>query len=153
MLCRHITGCTMGRWMYKPGSSGVPFAERLLVKHVCRIRAAISAVALLYAFAPVSFASAQQTAPDNSQQNKHQNESADNQSNSTTDRVTTAKIRKAIIADKTLSMYAHNVKIITINGRVTLKGPVKSDEEKQQITSDVTAVISADNLTNQLTVK
>lgn len=42
--------------------------------------------------------------------------------------MTTAKIRKAITADKTLSTYAHNVKIITLNGTVTLKGPVTSDE-------------------------
>jgi hyperosmotically inducible protein len=139
--------------MCKPGSSGAPFAERLLMKHLSRVHAAIAALSIFSAFAPVSFASARQTAPDNSQQNKHQSETADNQSNATADRMTTAKIRKAIISDKTLSLYAHNVKIITINGQVTLKGPVKSEEEKQQITSDVTAVISADNLTNQLTVK
>ncbi|NYF54001.1 BON domain-containing protein [Tunturiibacter gelidoferens] len=110
-------------------------------------------MAVLCAFAPVSLASAQQTAPDNSQQNKNQSQNADNQSNSTADRMTTAKIRKAIIADKTLSMYAHNVKIITLDGQVTLKGPVKSEEEKQQVASDVSALISADKLTNQLTVK
>ena len=86
-------------------------------------------------------------------QNKNQSENADNQSNATADRMTTAKIRKAIIADKQLSTYAHNVKIITLNGKVTLKGPVKSEEEKQQVASDAAAVISADNLTNQLTVK
>ncbi|MBB5337874.1 BON domain-containing protein [Tunturiibacter gelidoferens] len=123
------------------------------MKPLSRISPATAAMALLCAFAPVSLASAQQTAPDNSQQNKNQSQNADNQSNSTADRMTTAKIRKAIIADKTLSMYAHNVKIITLDGQVTLKGPVKSEEEKQQVASDVSALISADKLTNQLTVK
>src|SRR5271157_5223717 len=72
-----------------------------------------------------------QTAPDNSANNKNQTGSADNQSNAKEDRLTTANIRKAIIADKDLSTYAHNIKIITINGSVTLKGPVKSEDEKQ----------------------
>jgi hyperosmotically inducible protein len=139
--------------MCKPGSSGAPSAERLFMKHLNKLPTAIAALAFLCAFAPLSFASAQQTAPDNSQQNKNQSQNADNQSNSSADRMTTAKVRKAIIADKKLSTYAHNVKIITLDGQVTLKGPVKSEEEKQQVASDVTAVISADNLTNQLTVK
>ena len=63
------------------------------------------------------------------------------------------KCVKAIMADKNLSTYAHNVKVITSNGQVTLKGPVKSEEEKQQIVSDASAVVSAENVTNQLTVK
>jgi hyperosmotically inducible protein len=123
------------------------------MKHFSRTPTATAALALLCVFASAAFVSAQQTAPDNSQQNKNQSQNADNQSNSTADRMTTAKVRKAIVADKKLSTYAHNVKIITLDGQVTLKGPVTSEEEKQQVTSDVTAVISADNLTNQLTVK
>ena len=94
-----------------------------------------------------------QTAADNSANNRNQGETADNQSNAKTDRMTTATIRKAIIADKDLSTYAHNVKIITVNGAVTLKGPVKSEEEKQKIASDAAGVVSADKITNNLTVK
>jgi hyperosmotically inducible protein len=94
-----------------------------------------------------------QTAPDNSKQNQNQKPTADNQSNATADRQTTANIRKAIIADKNLSTYAHNVKIITSNGAVTLKGPVKSEDEKQQIATDAASVVSADKITNDLTVK
>jgi hyperosmotically inducible protein len=78
---------------------------------------------------------------------------ADSQPNTAADRATTAKVRKAIVEDKGLSTYAHNVKIRTMNGQVTLKGPAKSEEEKQQVASDVTAVIPADSFTNQLTVK
>jgi hypothetical protein len=70
----------------------------------------------LNASQPLSQAGTAQKAPDNSNQNKNQNPTADNQSNAQSDRMTTAKIRKAITADKTLSTYAHNVKIITLNG-------------------------------------
>jgi len=93
--------------------------------------------------------------PDNSAQNKNQNPggTADNQPNATTDRQTTANVRKAIIADKDLSTYAHNVKIITKDGTVTLKGPVKSDDEKQKVVSDAASVVSADKVVDQLTVK
>lgn len=91
--------------------------------------------------------------PDNSGQNKDQSTTADNQSNAKTDRETTAEIRKAVIADKNLSIYAHNVKIITRQGHVTLKGPVKSDEEKQEVLSDAASVVSKDNIDNELTVK
>jgi osmotically-inducible protein OsmY len=93
------------------------------------------------------------TAPDNSKYNKNQPKTADDQTNAKTDRDTTAKIRKAIVADKDLSTYAHNVKIITQNGAVTLKGPVKSEDEKQKVMTYASGVVSADKVTNKLTVK
>ena len=49
------------------------------------------------------------------------------------DREITQKIRRAIVTDKSLSTYAHNVKIITVDGMVTLKGPVRSEEEQRTI--------------------
>lgn len=94
-----------------------------------------------------------QTATDNSQQNKNQHKTADDQTNAKADRDITAQIRKSIMADKGLSTYAHNVKIITRNGAVTLKGPVKSDDEKQKVNSYASSVVSADKVTDQLTVK
>jgi hyperosmotically inducible protein len=94
-----------------------------------------------------------QAAPDNSAQNKDQGLTADNQANAKMDRLTTANIRKAIVADKDLSTYAHNVKIITVNGAVTLKGPVTSQEEKEKVATDAASVVSADKITNHLTVK
>jgi hyperosmotically inducible periplasmic protein len=94
-----------------------------------------------------------QTAPDNSNQNKNQANTADNQTNAKSDRLTTQKIRKAIMADKTLSTYAHNVKIITTDGAVTLKGPVQSEDEKQKVASEAANVVSTDKITNELTVK
>jgi hyperosmotically inducible periplasmic protein len=94
-----------------------------------------------------------QTAPDNSKQNKNQAPTADNQTNAKSDRLTTQKIRKAIMADKNLSTYAHNVKIITVDGAVTLKGPVQSEDEKQKVASEAASVVSPDKITNELTVK
>ncbi len=91
--------------------------------------------------------------PDDSAQNKNPGQTADGQPNAKSDRLTTANVRKAIIADKGLSMYAHNVKIITRNGIVTLKGPVKSDEEKQQVDTDAASAVSQDKIVDHLTVK
>ena len=92
-------------------------------------------------------------APDNSAANKCHATTADNQSSANSDRLTTQKIRKALIADKEFSMYAHNVKIITANGTVTLKGPVKNEAEHQQVIKDASSVVPSGQITDQLTVK
>lgn len=92
--------------------------------------------------------------PDNSAQNKNQDVTADQQKENSADRMTTKKVRQALVADSSLSTYAHNVKIVTQNGVVTLKGPVGSDEEKQSIASKAAEVVgSPDKVVNQLTVK
>lgn len=105
------------------------------------------------ALSSAGLVSAQQPQPDNSKQNTHHRRTADNQTNAHADRLTAAKIRKAIIADKSLSMYAHNVKVLVVDSKVTLKGPVHSDEEKEKIATDAATVVSADAITNNLTVK
>ena len=92
-------------------------------------------------------------AVDNSSQNKGQLNTADKQSNAASDRRTAAQVRKALIADKDLSTYAHNVKVLVADGTVTLKGPVKSDDEKQKVATDAASVVAADKISNQLTVK
>jgi osmotically-inducible protein OsmY len=56
------------------------------------------------------------------------------------------------VKDKTLSTYSHNIKIITQNGKVTLKGPVRSDEEKSNIEAKAAAIAGADNVSDLLTV-
>jgi hypothetical protein len=58
---------------------------------------------------------------------------ADQQKNDKPDVALTAEIRRAIMKDKTLSMNAHNVKIIVQNGNVTLKGPVGSKTERATV--------------------
>jgi osmotically-inducible protein OsmY len=63
------------------------------------------------------------------------------------------KIRRAVVADKSLSTYAHNVKIVAQNGKVTLKGPVHTEDEKKTIDSKATEIAGAGNVDNQITVK
>jgi len=95
----------------------------------------------------------QQTPPDNTKQNKDQtNPTADQQKMNPADRTITQKIRKAIHEDTTLSTYAHNVKIITQDGKVTLRGPVRSEDEKSNIEAKAVAVAGQGNVTNQLEV-
>lgn len=93
------------------------------------------------------------TAPDNSSRNKNQPNTADNQKENTSDREITQKIRQSIMADKSLSTYAHNVKIITQGGQVTLKGPVENQDEKETIASKAADVAGTGKVNNQLTVK
>lgn len=121
------------------------------MKQLRTYRTAPAVIALSLCFGGLAVAKAQ--APDNSKQNQAQATTAQSQSNATSDRQITADVRKALIADKKLSIYAHNVKIITQAGQVTLKGPVKSEDEKQQVATDAANVVSADKISNQLTVK
>ena len=119
------------------------------------MKVAASAALAVLCSVPLAVAQASpQSAPDNSQQNQNHAKTADSQPNTAADRATTAKVRKAIVEDKGLSTYAHNVKIITMNGQITLKGPVKSEEEKQTIASKAAEVAgSPDKVNNQLSIK
>jgi hyperosmotically inducible periplasmic protein len=78
---------------------------------------------------------------------------ADQQKDNSGDREITQQIRKAIVNDKSLSTYAHNVKIITKGGMVTLKGPVQSEEEKKAIEAKAAEVAGESKVTSQLDVK
>lgn len=104
------------------------------------------------------FACYGQTQPDNTKVNKADRSSgaptADQQKSNAADMKLTKTIRQSIMADKSLSTYAHNVKIISQNGVVTLKGPVKSEDEKQTIVAKaVAAAGGADKVTDQISVK
>jgi len=78
---------------------------------------------------------------------------ADQAKDNVSDRDLMQKIRKSIMDDSTLSTYAHNVKVVAQNGKVTLKGPVRSAEEKKSIEQKATEVAGAGNVTNQLTIQ
>lgn len=75
------------------------------------------------------------------------------QPNDKTDIKLAAKVRRAIVKDKTLSMSAHNVKLIAAKGVVTLRGPVANAAEKARIEADVHAVAGVSSVDNQLDVK
>jgi hyperosmotically inducible periplasmic protein len=101
--------------------------------------------------------STEQAAPDNTkinQRDKNKAEpTADQQKENRPDREITRQIRRSIVQDKNLSTYAHNVKIISQNGMVTLKGPVRSDEEKAAVEAKAAEVAGKDKVTSQLEVK
>lgn len=98
----------------------------------------------------------QQPAPDNSKANQGDASkgavTADQQKMNPTDRDITRQIRRAIFKDKSLSMYAHNIKIITQDGKVTLKGPVRSDDEKANIEAKAATIVGAANVTNEIEI-
>jgi osmotically-inducible protein OsmY len=95
--------------------------------------------------------------PDNTKTNlptnHHDANRGDQQSNSSSDVELTRKIRRALTQDKSLSTYAHNVKIITRDGVVELKGPVRSQLEKDEVEAKATGIAGASKVKNELTVK
>ncbi len=95
--------------------------------------------------------------PDNTEMNKRDRSSgeatADRQKMNAADQDLTQRIRQSIMSDKSLSTYAHNIKIISQNGTVTLKGPVSSDDEKKNVMAKAVAVAgSADKVTDEVSV-
>jgi osmotically-inducible protein OsmY len=118
---------------------------------------AVSGFAVFSAAAQEAEKGTERTAPDNTKVNKRDRNkgevTADQAKENTSDRDTAKKIRQAIMADKSLSSYAHNAKVIAHGGKVTLKGPVRSEEEKQALEAKATEVAGAGNVTNELTVK
>lgn len=101
---------------------------------------------------------AQDPQADNTKRNKGDASSsavtADQQKMNKSDRELTQELRKSVMADKSLSTYGHNVKIISQHGRVTLRGPVRSDEEKRSIESKAFEVAGGqDKVDSRLTVK
>jgi osmotically-inducible protein OsmY len=99
----------------------------------------------------------QSPAADNTGKNERdrsgETQTSGDQSNSSQDTQTTAAIRRAVVKDKSLSATAKNVKIITANGTVTLRGPVKNDAEKTKIAELAQSAAGSAKIDNQLEVK
>jgi hyperosmotically inducible protein len=88
------------------------------------------------------------------QRDQNPNEAtADQQKDNRSDRDITQQIRRAIMNDKSLSTYAHNVKIITQDGQVTLKGPVRSEDEKKAVEAKATEIAGENKVSNELDIK
>ena len=130
------------------------------MKHLPRMAFHILALALVISLAPI-VARAQDSstppAPDNTKVNTRDRSqtqpTADQQKENRSDKDITRDIRRSIMQDKSLSTYAHNVKIISQNGMVTLKGPVRSEEEKSAIEAKATEVVGKDSVSSRLEVK
>ena len=124
--------------------------------HQHRNRRIVVAVAIAGALlAPVAPAGAQ-TPADNTKVNTRDRSkgaaTADQQKENANDKEITQQIRKSIMDDKTLSTYAHNVKIISQNGQVTLKGPVRTEDEKKTVEAKATEVAGPGHVTNQIII-
>ena len=93
---------------------------------------------------------------DNTEINKRdrspQEITADQQSQTKMDREITQQIRQAVVDDKSLSTYAHNVKIITVDGLVTLKGPVRSGDEKRIIEEKAGQIVGKDKIKSEIEI-
>jgi hyperosmotically inducible protein len=95
---------------------------------------------------------ADNTKRNSSEQNKN-TDTAEKQSNSKDDLALTQKVRQAVMKDGSLSMNAKNVKIIAQDGKITLKGPVDSQQEKDTIGTQAGEIAGKDKVDNQLEVK
>jgi len=97
------------------------------------------------------------TAPDNTKVNKRDRNktepTADQQKENKSDRELARNIRQSLVKDKSLSSYAHNIKVVAQDGKVTLKGPVRSAEEKQAIEAKAAeAAGGADKVNSEIEV-
>jgi osmotically-inducible protein OsmY len=88
------------------------------------------------------------------QRDRNPNEpTADQQKENSSDRALAQQVRRALVKDKSLSTYAHNIKVIAQDGVVTLKGPVHSDQEKQAIEAKAAeAAGGADKIKSEIDV-
>jgi len=124
--------------------------------HQYQGRRIVAAVALVGTLLAPAFSAGAQTAPDNTKTNKQDRAkgaaTADQQKENASDREISQKIRSAVMEDKTLSTYAHNVKIIAQDGQVTLKGPVRTEDEKKAIETKAVEVAGEGHVTNQITI-
>jgi hyperosmotically inducible protein len=123
------------------------------MKHPLKFTLVVSAFALLAQVASAQSASTS-TAPDNTKNNKMMSASAsaDAQKNDPTDLGLTKQIRQSVVADKALSTDAHNVKIVAVNGTVTLNGVVRSAEEKSSIEMKAVSIAGKDRVVNDIRV-
>ena len=96
------------------------------------------------------------TQPDNTKLNQRDRQpgepTADQQKENSSDRELAKQIRQSFVHDKSLSTYAHNVKVIAEGGKVTLKGPVHSEEEKNALGAKAAEIAGASNVDNRLEV-
>jgi osmotically-inducible protein OsmY len=118
---------------------------------------ALFAPLLLSGWAVASAQQATDPQADNTKMNQRDRNSneatADQQKANRSDRDITQQIRKSIAGDKSLSTNGHNVKVITQNGMVTLKGPVRSEEEKKAVEDKAAEVAGADKVTSEIDVQ
>ena len=99
----------------------------------------------------------EKTKPDNTSINERdrssETQTSGDQSNSSADLKITQAVRQALVKDSELSTTAKNIKVITTNGHVTLRGPVKTAQEKAKIDQLAKSAAGGVQIDNQLDVK
>jgi osmotically-inducible protein OsmY len=122
-----------------------------------QLRHVLGVAALLSVGLAPGFGQPPQTPPDNTKVNERDRTktapTADQGKDNASDRDLMQRIRQSVMSDKSLSTYAHNVKIIAQHGKVTLKGPVRSEEEKKTLARMAEDVAGSGNVVNEITVK
>lgn len=120
------------------------------------VRTGLGCAVLLVAGTAVRAVPQGRTAPDNTKTNQRDRNqaspTADQQKANSGDTDVTKQIRSSIMKDKSLSTYAHNVKVISQDGKVTLKGPVRSEDEKDKVAAKASAIVGEGNIVNEITV-
>ena len=121
------------------------------MKRTLLLLACLSTVSL------AAIAADDKTSPDNTAINERdrsrETQTSGDQSNSSPDLKITEAIRQALIKDGELSATAKNIKIITNNGQVTLRGPVKNAQEKAKIDQLAKSAAGGAKIDDQLDVK
>lgn len=124
--------------------------------HQHRGRRVVLALAVVGALLGPAFSAGAQTAADNTKVDKRDRAkdaaTADQQKENGRDRELARNIRRALMDDKSLSTYAHNVKVVAQDGQVTLKGPVRTEDEKTAVEAKATEVAGAGHVTNQISI-
>ena len=121
-----------------------------------RLKPLVRAMCITGALTALAIPAIAQTAADNTKVNTRDRTkgavTADQQKETAADREITKKIRQSLVSDKSLSTYAHNVKVVAQGGHVTLKGPVRSEDEKKVIEAKATEVAGAGKVTNEISI-
>ena len=124
--------------------------------HQHRLMRTIHALVFTSVCTMIAIPAIAQTPPDNTKVNTRDRAkgavTADQQKENAGDRDIARKIRQSLMKDKALSSYAHNVKVIAQDGQVTLKGPVRSDDERRTVEAKATEVAGAGHVINEMSV-
>ena len=114
--------------------------------HQHRLRRVVHAVVSTAVCVSAAITVLAQTPADNTKVNSRDKAkgevTADQQKENAGDRESPARFRQSLVGDKNLSTYAHNVKVIAQDGQVTLKGPVRSEDEKRAVAAKAVASLA-----------
>jgi len=120
------------------------------------MRRTLLVLACLSGLSVAAIAADEKTKADNTATNDRdrsgETQTSGDQSNNSADLKITQAIRQALMKDGELSTTAKNIKVITENGQVTLRGPVKNVQEKSKVDQLAKSVAGGAHIVDQLDV-